>query len=160
MQIDISSSTITLAPAGLLAVQDGAGTRVLIDPVISCGICYRCRRDLAHLCGNGALQGRDVDGGFAEFAAVDESCLHEIPDSVSADEAALLQVLSTCVHAQSVLPGPAGPAGDSAVVIGLGVAGLLHIQLLRARGVSPVIAVTGSAWKRELALRSGASRCW
>jgi len=29
MQIDISSSTITLAPASLLAVQDGAGTRVL-----------------------------------------------------------------------------------------------------------------------------------
>jgi threonine dehydrogenase-like Zn-dependent dehydrogenase len=86
--------------------------------------------------------------------AVDEALLHPIPESVAPDAAALLQVLSTCVHAQSGLrPSP----DDSAVVIGLGVTGLLHLQLLRARGLRTIIGVTGSEWKHDLARRMGAS---
>jgi threonine dehydrogenase-like Zn-dependent dehydrogenase len=106
------------------------------------------------LCRSGALLGRDVDGCFAEFVAVDEACLHPIPASVPAAQAALLQVISTCVHAQDRLR--ASP-GASAVVVGLGVSGLLHIQLLRARGVETIIGITRSGWKRDLALRFGAS---
>jgi threonine dehydrogenase-like Zn-dependent dehydrogenase len=41
-------------------------------------------------------------------------------------------------------------------VVGLGVSGLLHLQLLRERGVSTLIGITRSAAKRELALRLGA----
>ena len=129
-----------------------AGTPVLVNPAAFCGLCDLCRRDLPQLCRRGGLLGRDADGCFAEFVAVDETLLHPLPDSVTPAEAALLQVLSTCVHAQSGL----GPA-DSAVVVGLGVTGLLHVQLLRERGVRTIVGVTRSAWKRELALRFGAS---
>ncbi len=131
-----------------------AGTPVLVNPAVFCGHCDLCRRDLPHLCRTGALLGRDIDGCFAEFVAVDETCLHPLPATVSAAEAALLQVLSTCVHAQS---GLRTSPGDSAVVVGLGVSGLLHVQLLRARGVETIIGITRSAWKRDLALRLGAS---
>ncbi len=130
------------------------GTPVLVNPAVFCGSCDLCRRDLPQLCREGALLGRDVDGCFAEFVAVDEACLHPIPASLPAAEAALLQVLSTCVHAQDGLR--AAP-GATAVVVGLGVSGLLHIQLLRARGVETIIGVTRSGWKRDLALRFGAS---
>jgi threonine dehydrogenase-like Zn-dependent dehydrogenase len=129
-----------------------AGTPVLVNPAVFCGYCDLCRRDLPQLCRNGALLGRDVDGCFAELVAVDETCLHPLPAGLPAADAALLQVLSTCVHAQSGLP-----AADSAVVVGLGVTGLLHLQLLRERGVSTLIGVTRSAAKRELALRLGAA---
>lgn len=129
-----------------------AGTAVLVNPAIFCGLCDLCRRDLPQLCRRGGLLGRDADGCFAEYVAVDETLLHPLPETVSADQAALLQVLSTCVHAQSGL----GPA-DSAVVVGLGVSGLLHVQLLRERGVRSIVGVTRSAWKRELALQLGAS---
>jgi threonine dehydrogenase-like Zn-dependent dehydrogenase len=131
-----------------------AGTAVLVNPAAFCGVCAECRRDLPQLCRAGGLLGRDTDGCFAEFVAVDEALLHPLPASVTADGAALLQVLSTCVHAQSELQ--LSPA-DSAVVVGLGVSGLLHVQLLRARGLRTIIGVTRSAWKRDLALRSGAS---
>jgi threonine dehydrogenase-like Zn-dependent dehydrogenase len=131
-----------------------AGAAVMVNPAFFCGACDLCRRDLPHLCRRGGLLGRDADGGFAELIAVDEKLLHPLPDSVGADEAALLQVLSTCVHAQAALgPGSA----DSAVVIGLGVAGLLHLQLLRHRGLRTIIGVTRSAWKHDLATRCGAS---
>lgn len=131
-----------------------AGTAVMVNPATFCGGCDLCRRDLPHLCRHGGLLGRDADGCLAELIAVDETLLHPIPESVEPDAAALLQVLSTCVHAQSRLcPSPA----DSAVVIGLGVTGLLHLQLLRACGVRTIIGVTRSAWKRGLASRFGAS---
>lgn len=132
----------------------GPGTAVLLNPSPFCGRCDRCRRDLPHLCRHGRLLGRDADGCFAEYIAADEALLHPIPDSVTRDEGALLQVLSTCIHAQSAIR--AWPE-YVAVVIGLGVAGLLHLQLLRERGVRSIIAVTRSAAKHELARRFGAS---
>ncbi|MEE9277824.1 MAG: alcohol dehydrogenase catalytic domain-containing protein, partial [Dehalococcoidia bacterium] len=130
------------------------GQRVLIDPVTFCAHCDRCRADLTHLCRNGGLMGRDEDGGFAELMAVDELQLHPLPDSLPDDEALLTQVAGTCLHAQTlvnVFP------GDTAVVVGLGVSGLLHVQLLRARGVKSVIGVTRSAWKRDMAMELGAT---
>jgi L-gulonate 5-dehydrogenase len=131
-----------------------AGTAVMVNPAAFCGRCDLCRHDLPHLCRHGGLLGRDADGCFAELVAVDEALLHPIPDSVAPDAAALLQVLSTCVHAQSLLsPSPE----DSAVVIGLGVTGLLHLQLLRARGLRTLIGVTRSEWKHDLARRFGAA---
>ncbi len=139
-------------PGPLAAVP--AGTPVLVNPAVFCGRCHLCRRDLPQLCQAGALLGRDTDGVFADLVAVDEACLHPLPAGLPAAEAALLQVLSTCVHAQSLLcPAP----GDTAVIIGLGVTGLLHLQLLRDRGVATIIGITRSAWKRELAQRFGAT---
>jgi L-iditol 2-dehydrogenase len=127
-----------------------AGTPVLVNPASFCGYCDLCRRDLPQLCRRGALLGRDTDGCFAEYVAVDEDCLHPLPDGLAG--AGLLQVLSTCVHAQSGLP-----VVDSAVVVGLGVAGLLHLQLLALHGTGTLIGVSRSAAKRELALTMGAS---
>jgi L-iditol 2-dehydrogenase len=46
--------------------------------------------------------------------------------------------------------------GQSVVVVGLGVAGQLHLQLVKARGASPVIGVTRNAWKGKLAKDLGA----
>ena len=126
------------------------GTPVLVNPAAFCGHCDLCRRDLPQLCRHGTLLGRDTDGCFAEFVAVDEDCLHPLPDGLAG--AGLLQVLSTCVHAQSGLPEVA-----SAVVVGLGVAGLLHLQLLALRGTASLIGVSRSAAKRELALAMGAT---
>ncbi len=131
-----------------------AGTPVVVNPAVFCGLCRECRRDLPHLCARGGLLGRDLDGCFAEYVAVPEALLHPLPAEVTADQAALVQVLSTCVHA---LSGVAVSPEASAVVVGLGVAGLLHVQLLRARGVRAIVGVTRAAWKRDLALGCGAS---
>ena len=129
------------------------GQRVLVDPATYCGRCPTCRRGLENLCPFGGLMGRDVDGGLAELVAVPPARLHPIPEKVGVNEAAVCQVLGTCVHAQrrlGVFPGQAG------VVVGLGVAGLLHLQLLVARGVAPVIGVSRRPEKRALAKELGA----
>jgi threonine dehydrogenase-like Zn-dependent dehydrogenase len=131
-----------------------AGTRVLVDPTVSCGYCRRCRDDQAHLCSQGGLMGRDLEGGFAEYVAVDELQLHPMPEGIGWEQGPLLQILGTCVHGQSRIH--TGPR-ERAVVVGLGVSGLLQVQLLRARGVGTVIGITRSEEKLRLAKHLGAT---
>lgn len=131
-----------------------AGDRVLVDPAVSCGYCPRCRRGEAHLCANGGLMGRDLDGLFTELVAVHERQLLRLPADLPWEQGPLLQILGTCAHGQSLVR--ADP-GQTAVVVGLGVSGLLHVQLLRARGVDAVIGVTRSAEKLRLAGELGAT---
>lgn len=129
------------------------GGKVIVDPGIACGVCRQCREGRSNICTRGWLLGRDMDGGLRERLAVPASNVHPLPDAIDASVAPLLQVLATCVHAQrriSIFP------GESVVVLGLGVTGLLHVQLAKLRGAHPVIGVTRSAEKLALASTLGA----
>lgn len=129
------------------------GDRVVVDPTVSCGTCYQCSKGQVNLCPNGALMGRDRDGGLSNIVAVPAANLYLIPQEISDTTGPLLQVLTTCIHAQrqtALFP------GESALVMGLGVTGLLHLQLAKARGASPLIGVTRTASKRALAEQLGA----
>lgn len=128
------------------------GTRVLVDPAVSCHACRQCDRGLPHLCEEGGLMGRDADGVFAERASVPEDRLLVVPEEISMLSAGLLQVLGTCVHA---LRRVAVEPGQVAVVIGLGVAGQLLARLLAQRGAR-VVGLTRSEEKLALAARRGA----
>src|SRR5947208_3131417 len=129
------------------------GERVIVDPELYCGACFHCRIGQTHLCPNGLLVGRDTNGGFAEYVTAPRSHVFRLPDSIDSRTAPLIQVLTTCLHAQrqiQIFP------GESVVVFGLGVTGQLHVQLAKARGANPVIGVTRSAEKRALAETLGA----
>jgi L-iditol 2-dehydrogenase len=123
------------------------GARVLVDPSVACGTCHACHAGNEHLCPDGALIGRDVDGGFADLVAAGETRLLRVPEQLSPAAASLLQVAGTCVHAQRSVP--VFP-GEAVVVIGLGVAGCIMLQLLQARGVTDVLGVTRSGQKARL----------
>jgi 2-desacetyl-2-hydroxyethyl bacteriochlorophyllide A dehydrogenase len=129
------------------------GTRVIVDPELYCGQCFHCRIGQTHLCPNGQLIGRDTNGGFAEYVAAPGSHVFPLPASVDSRDAPLIQVLTTCLHAQrqvDIFP------GEAVAVYGLGVTGQLHVQLAKARGAHPVIGITRSADKRALAETLGA----
>jgi 2-desacetyl-2-hydroxyethyl bacteriochlorophyllide A dehydrogenase len=99
------------------------------------------------------LLGRDANGGFAEYIAVPLKNIYPLPPTIEIQTAPLIQVATTCLHAQriaSIFP------GESVVVMGLGVTGQLHIQLAKARGAAPVIGVSRSPLKRKLARELGA----
>ena len=129
------------------------GTRVVVDPAVSCGHCHWCSKGQTNLCPNGALLGRDRDGGFTDVIAVPAANVYVVPEAITDLEAPVLQVLAVCVHAQRTAP--IFP-GDSALVMGLGVSGLLHLQLAKGRGAGPLVGVTRSASKRKLAEELGA----
>jgi 2-desacetyl-2-hydroxyethyl bacteriochlorophyllide A dehydrogenase len=129
------------------------GDRVIIDPMLFCGACFQCRAGQTNLCPSGAFIGRDTDGGFAEYAAVPASHIFRLPDSIDSRTAPLIQVATTCLHAQRQTP---LFLGESVAVVGLGVSGQLHVQLAKARGAGTVIGISRSSFKTEMARALGA----
>ncbi len=129
------------------------GERVIVDPVLYCGTCFHCRIGQTNLCPNGGLIGRETNGGFAEYAAVPDAQVFRLPDSVDSRIAPLIQVATTCLHAQRLAQ---VSLGESVAVIGLGVSGQLHVQLAKARGAGKVIGISRSRFKNDLAQQMGA----
>lgn len=89
----------------------------------------------------------------AQYVAVKEKQVYPIPDTMTFSEAALVNIATFPLGA---IRKCRTEIGDSAIVMGLGVLGLVSVQLLRAAGAVPIIAVDPVAEKRELALSLGA----
>ena len=145
-RVPTSSEAMRVGPAITI------GDRVIIDPETYCGVCFYCQKGLTNLCPNGTLIGRDVNGGFAEYLMVPASQVFKLPDAIDDRTAPMIQVLTTCLHAQRQVE--TFPA-DTVAVVGLGVTGQLHLQLAKARGAR-VIGITRSAEKRAMAEKLGA----
>ncbi len=126
------------------------GARVVINPIIACGACDCCLRGDENLCRRAGLLGRDLDGTLAERIVLPERYLHALPPGIGLEAATLIETLATVRHAQRRV---GIDPGDAVVVLGQGATGLLHTQLAKLSGASPVVAVSRSSWKRELAER-------
>jgi L-iditol 2-dehydrogenase len=141
---------VVVAPPGADA---SAGATALIDPGITCGTCEQCRAGRGNICTRGWLLGRDRDGGLEELVALPATNVYLLPESIDPADAPLLQVLATCIHGQRLSP---VVPGAPVVVIGLGVTGLLHLQLARRSGATPIVCTTRSDEKLRLAAELGA----
>jgi L-iditol 2-dehydrogenase len=134
------------------------GQRVTFDSTIYCGCCWHCRRGQINLCENRRVLGVSCDeyhqdGAFAEYVTVPARILYALPDEVGFPQATLVEALSIAVHGVGRIP---VQLNDSALVVGAGTIGLLAVQVLKAFGCSPVIAVDVDAGKLEWANRFGA----
>jgi threonine dehydrogenase-like Zn-dependent dehydrogenase len=92
-------------------------------------------------------------GAYAERIVVEESMMEAVPNGLSSDLAALTEPMAVGLHA--VRRGEL-KKGDTAIVIGCGPVGLAIISLLKARGVSTVVAADFSPGRRALAQLCGA----
>ncbi|WP_329569103.1 zinc-binding dehydrogenase [Kitasatospora sp. NBC_01266] len=100
-------------------------------------------------------RGVDYDGGWAEYALARVQTLVALPDSIPFEQGAIIpDAVSTPWDAIAVTAGvrPAQAVG----VWGIGGLGAHGVQLLRAVGACPIIAVDPSAAARERALAFGA----
>lgn len=130
-----------------------SGDRVVLNPIIYCGACKMCNRGHVNLCLRGGLMGREADGTLCEYVVVPEQRVFPIPDSVSFADGTTLELLTTVTYAQRkarISP------GASVAVLGCGASGLMHVQVAKLAGASPIIAVSRSRWKREMAGSMGA----
>ncbi len=145
--------------AGMIeAVGDGvsrvtAGMRVTGDPNISCGTCAQCRRGRPNLCEKLTAIGVFRDGGFAEYLVMPEGQAYPLPPDVPAPHGVFCEPIGCCLHAVDVAR---IAEGDSVVILGGGVIGMLMVQLVRRAGAGRVILSTRQAPRRALAERLGA----
>lgn len=77
------------------------GQPVTVDPIIPCGNCPACKRKHYPACSSLKLVGIDLDGGFAQYIAINKDMIFPVPGNVSLENAALVEVLSIGFHAIS-----------------------------------------------------------
>jgi len=129
------------------------GDRVFIAPKVPCGTCRYCRQGHFPQCSE--IKER-LPGGFAEYILVPEVLVEKgaylLPESISYDHSTFIEPLACAVRSQKL----AGlKEGQSVLVLGCGMSGLLQIQLAKMKGCR--VAATDVVEKKlDYAKKSGA----
>jgi L-iditol 2-dehydrogenase len=147
-----------VAEVGTDVTRFAVGDRVTFDSTVYCGACDYCLAGQINLCDNRQVVGVSTPdfrraGAFAEFVTVPERIVYRLPDELSFAEAAMLEAVAVAIHAVVVsdLKG-----GETALVIGAGMIGLLILQAARAAGCSRILVTDVDASRLKLAEEAGA----
>lgn len=134
------------------------GDRVTFDSTVYCAQCEFCLRGEVNLCENREVVGVSCGefrraGAFAEYIAVPEYIVYRLPPSLSFADAAMLEAVSVALHAVKLshIEG-----GETALVIGAGMIGLLILQAARVAGCSRVFVADVDATRLKMAATLGA----
>ena len=150
---EIAAEVVSIG-AGVTQVQ--IGDRVFVSHHVPCGECRYCKAGHETVCDT--LRTTNFDpGGFAEFVRVPrinmEKGVFKLPSEVSDDQAVFIEPLACVARGQRLL---GLPVGGTVLVLGSGIAGLLHVRLARALGAGRIIATDVVDFRKEAAIRSGA----
>jgi len=128
-----------------------AGSRVALNPLMTCNECDCCQNGIEHLCAKRELIGMRVPGAFAEQIAIDEKNLVVLPDHLSFEEAALAEPLACCVHAVKLAIKLSGGRKDPDILIlGGGAIGLLSAFVFEAYGYANIAVAETNAVRRGM----------
>ena len=132
------------------------GDKVILHPLIACGLCRACRSGDDVHCELNQFPGIDTNGGYAEYLKTSARSVVKIDDSLEpADVAALADAGLTAYHAAATAARRLTPR-DRCVVIGAGGLGHIGIQVLKALSPAELIVVDRNPDAVKLALDIGA----
>ena len=117
------------------------GDRVTFDSTVYCGQCEFCRAGEINLCNNRQVIGVSCQefrraGAFAEYVVIPQRIAYHLPDGLAFAEAAMLEAVSVALHAVRVSD---MQGGDTVLVVGAGMIGLLTLQAAKALGAGSVL---------------------
>lgn len=135
------------------------GDRVTFDSTVSCGLCFFCERGEINLCDNREVVGVSTPqfrrmGAFAEYVAVPARICYHLPETMPFTHAALIEAVSVAVHGVSLTP---ISKGDTVVVVGAGMIGLLTLQAVLNAGAGAVIVLDVDETRLAMAREMGAT---
>ena len=145
-----------IAEVGSEVTNYKAGDRVCIDPNCYCGACEPCRNGVVHYCEHMIGYGTTVNGGFAEYCAVNERQVYKLGDNTSFEQGAMTEPVACCLHGMDMCE---IRPGHQVVVIGGGMIGLLMLQLSSLAGAAKVALLEPVESKREVGKKLGADIC-
>lgn len=131
------------------------GDRVVSDNGVSCGQCEHCLKGEYGLCENARSLGtiNCWDGSFAEYILMPEYHMHKLPDSISLDDAALIEpatIALAAVHKAEI------KKDSNVLVIGTGAIGLAAASLCKYYGAKQVLVSGRKDAKLKIARMIGA----
>ena len=119
----------------------------------TCGVCERCRRGDENLCASARFTGYHADGGYAEYAVVNEGFAYELPDAI--DDDAVAPLLCAGIIGYRALQRAAIRPGCRLGLYGFGASAHIALQVARHLGCR-VFVMTRETRHRQLAETLGA----
>ena len=132
------------------------GDRVCIDPNCYCGACEPCRKGVVHYCQNMIGYGTTVNGGFAEYCAVNARQVYRLGEHTTFEQGAMTEPVACCLHGIDMCE---IKPGHQVVVIGGGMIGLIMLQLAKLAGAAKIALLEPVEEKRRMANKLGADVC-
>ena len=132
------------------------GDRVTAAHHVPCNTCHYCLSGHHTVCDT-LRSTKFYPGGFAEFLRLPainvDRGVFRLPDDISFEDACFTEPLACVLRGQRMAR---LEPGQSVLVIGSGIAGLIHVQLAGRLGASLVVAVDISQHRLDEARRFGA----
>jgi len=130
------------------------GDRVTGEGHIACGHCRNCRRGRKHVCENTVGIGVNIDGIFAEYAAIPASNLMKMSDKIDDELLAIMDPFGNATHTALSFP----LIGEDVLVTGAGLIGSMCVAIAKFAGARYVVATETNPYRIELAKKMGADR--
>ena len=130
-----------------------AGDLVSGEGHVVCGKCRHCLAGQRHLCVETVGLGVGRDGAFAEYVALPMTNIWHHAPGIDEDVAAIFDPFGNAVHTALAFP----VLGEDVLVSGAGPIGLMATAVVRHAGARHVVVSEPNAFRRELALRMGAT---
>jgi L-iditol 2-dehydrogenase len=144
-----------IASVGSSVNQFKVGDRVAVEPGVTCGHCEACKEGRYNLCPDVQfLATPPVDGAFVQYIKVRQDFVYSIPDSLSFEDAALIEPFSVGIHAANrtnLQP------GSTIAIMGMGPVGLMAVAAAKAFGASTIIVTDLEPLRLDAAKKMGAT---
>lgn len=150
---EVSGVVVEMGPAAITALKPG--DPVCLALATRCNNCYYCRRGLDNLCSyNNHVPAGQIWGpaGLSDYVIAETYQVYKVNSALPFEQLALAEPVACVTRSVSL---PPLEFGDTVIVQGVGIMGLLHVQLLKQRGVRVIVAEPDPA-RREVAVRMGA----
>ena len=129
------------------------GDRVSGEGHVVCGRCRHCRAGRYNLCANSVGLGVNRDGAFAEQVVLPVTNVWHHWPGIDEESAAIFDPFGNAVHTALSFP----VLGEDVLVVGAGPIGLMAAAVARHAGARFVVASEPNPFRRDLALRMGAT---
>lgn len=129
------------------------GDRVIVDQVVACGHCYACKKGRPNVCGNLAVRGVHIDGGYREFIVAPDKDCYLVPEMLSDAEAVMIEpttiAVQACTRAEL-------SEEDTVLLIGYGALGSSLLRIIKLHHPAQIIVSDIDDTKLQEALEHGA----
>jgi L-iditol 2-dehydrogenase len=149
-------ATGIIAKTGKNVTQYSVGDRVFVSHHVPCNKCHYCLRGHHTACET-LHTTNYYPGGFAQYLRVPkinvEQGVYKLPDDMSFEEGTFIEPLACVIRGQRLA---ALRKDDTLLIIGGGLAGILHMQLAKAKGVRKIIVAGMNQYRLRLTKKFGA----
>lgn len=133
------------------------GDRVFTHHHVPCYSCHYCKHGNETICPKYSETNLYPCGLAEEYLVPEWNVSHggvlKIPDSMSYDEAAMIEPLACCIRAWNKLP--LYQNGDSVAIFGVGPTGMMHVMLAKAKGFEKIFCLDVNQFRLDFAREFG-----